>query len=165
MSKEIGFVYNKAKKQKLPYFYGEEEKILSFATNPDYQIRIFADEGLDELAYLAYATAAATDPDVLVPSRAEFFEQRTEARKGHAKLLKKFEALARKIREKTGRDTRIFDAADGKITLVVDTNYEGMYPTKETFEDLHKIEKIASRAGYNMDTHSAKVGCYITKEV
>ena len=51
VSREIGFVYNKAKEQRIPYFIGEEEKILSFAGNPDLEVRIFADEELDELAY------------------------------------------------------------------------------------------------------------------
>ena len=160
VSREIGFVYNKAKEQRIPYFIGEEEKILSFAGNPDLEVRIFADEELDELAY-----AVSVNSDIQVVGDKElFFATRKADRKEHANLLKKFGALAKKIREKTNRETRIFDAADGKITLVVDTNYDGMYPPKETFDALKKIEKIVSRAGYLMTTHPAKVGCYITKE-
>ena len=97
VSREIGFVYNKAKEQRIPYFIGEEEKILSFAGNPDLEVRIFADEELDELAY-----AVSVNSDIQVVGDKElFFATRKAARKEHANLLKKFGALAKKIREKT----------------------------------------------------------------
>ena len=51
MRKEIGMVENSALYQKLPFYEGEEEKLLTFSGAEGYSITVYNREELDELAY------------------------------------------------------------------------------------------------------------------
>lgn len=160
MRKEIGMVENSALYQKLPFYEGEEEKLLTFCGAEGYAITVYNREELDELAYKVHASN-----NLSALTRKEFFELRANDRKAHVRLVKKFERLAEKLGNATGRRTTLYDLADGKITLVLDTNYEGMYAPKETWDVIETARKIVNRAkGFKLGQHSAHVCCYITHE-
>ena len=117
MRKEIGMVENSALYQKLPFYEGEEEKLLTFCGAEGYAITVYNREELDELAYKVHASN-----NLSALTRKEFFELRANDRKAHVRLVKKFERLAEKLGNATGRRTTLYDLADGKITLVLRGN-------------------------------------------
>ena len=83
MRKEIGMVENSALYQKLPFYEGEEEKLLTFCGAEGYAITVYNREELDELAYKVHASN-----NLSALTRKEFFELRANDRKAHVRLVK-----------------------------------------------------------------------------
>lgn len=78
----------------------------------------------------------------------------------------KLKKYAKKITERTGctADVVKWITKDGiQDRIIVNTDYEGTYPTRKTIEDINKVILMVSRncGKYELEISPAKVCCYV----
>jgi hypothetical protein len=57
---------------------------------------------------------------------------------------------------------KIVKMCNGNDAIMCDTNYKGLYPTKETFELQNKIKKLIKRYNVNIESRGYDTALLIT---
>ena len=155
---------------KMSFYIGEDDLMVKMYADPlcahgplsDVSIKVYDRPELDNLAYkvrcMQYNEARLENPD-----KKDFLRKRKSAYNAYVARVSKMTKLAERIEGDTGRQTDLYRKGDGTLTLLVDTNYDGPYPPKETYEAIAKVSRIAGNKKHlKMWTHPMKVCCYIS---
>lgn len=77
---------------------------------------------------------------------------------------KKLRVMAARLEEKTKRKATIKRMSDGSQTIFLDTNYEGPYAPKSTWDAIEIARAVVkrSRTPFQITVHPSAVGCRIS---